>query len=166
MWDCFLFYFQKKPLPHFCPSVHLSRMTGGRPGVWSRKQTGVQVCDVWHAHAAWDHHREETGLTAASPWPWLHYLLARCWRSRERPTCTTKHPWDLDAKATEMNIPIRVEFNNVLYEEESQVTSNMKCGWKVFGLYKHTDLMKQLGCWGQAAKLEYSETGRAFTSKG
>ena len=94
----------KPPPPPFTSalSVHLSHLTGKGPGLWSRKQTGVQVCDVWHAHAAWDHHREETGLTAASPWPWLHYLLARCWRSRERPACTTAHLRDLDTKATQM----------------------------------------------------------------
>lgn len=33
------------------------------------------------------------------------YIISfeHCWRSWERPTCTTKHPWDLDAKAKKIN---------------------------------------------------------------
>lgn len=43
---------------------------GGGDGGFRQKQTGVQVCDVWHVHTACVPHREETCLTGLTP-AWL-----------------------------------------------------------------------------------------------
>ncbi len=105
------------PPPVFVLSLTRPVWRGVRWG-WRQKQTGVQVCDVWHAHTACVHHREETCLTAATPWPWLHYLLVCRWRSEESPQLAskTKHLWD--RKCSEFRFTthyMTILFRNVMF---------------------------------------------------
>lgn len=87
------------------PSLVLYDRGGMRIG--DRNRQVFRCVYVWHAHTACVHHREETILTAATPWPWLHYLLVWCWRSGESPASKTKYLFDTGTK--------RIILQNVLW---------------------------------------------------